>query len=340
MHAATRAFLSLSLTSAPALLLGFTLAGVISALLGHAQVSLFGGPNRASQAIRGVFFGLPLPVCSCGVVPMYQSLIQRGVPVTAGLAFLIATPELGIDALLLSVPLLGWPMTLARVAAAFLVALLVSMIVATGHSEPHRSHAPAASATSEALSTRLLNGLRYGLVDLVDHTLPWILFGLALAALVEPLLDHALLHQIPNALQVPLAAVIGLPLYVCASGATPLVAVAMHKGISAGAALTFLLAGPATNVTTFGVLAALHGRRLAIRFGITLTCVAAIIGWGVDLIGVEVIDLGHPGEAHAHGSSPLEAIALVAMAAIGLASIWRQGGRGMMAQLLDPIHDH
>jgi uncharacterized membrane protein YraQ (UPF0718 family) len=190
------------------------------------------------------------------------------------------------------------------------------------------------------LRTRLAEGLRYGLVELVDHTLPWVVFGLLLAAFVEPLLDHAVLAGLPSALQVPLAALVGLPLYVCASGATPLAAVAVHKGLSAGAALTFLLAGPATNVTTFGVLASLHGRALAVRFGLTLTLLAAMVGWSVDLFGLEVPEVGHPGDAHRHGGAAHELVAFVGVLVVAGASVWRQGARGAVDQVLRPLHNH
>ena len=340
LHETAKAFWSLTLTSAPALLLGFTLAGVVSALLAANHIGLFTGRSRPGHALRGVLFGLPLPVCSCGVVPMYQSLIQRGAPVTAGLAFLIATPELGLDALLLSVPLLGWSLTLARVVAAFLVAILVAVVVG-GSRDVQRPPPPSLDpGPAPALRVRLVAGLRYGLVELVDHTLPWVVFGLLLAAFLEPLMDHTLLTGLPSALQVPLAAVVGLPIYVCASGATPLAAVAVHKGLSAGAALTFLLAGPATNVTTFGILASLHGRKVAIRFGVSLTILAALAGWGVDLLGIQVPEAGHPGEAHAHGGAAYEVVAFVGLLIVAAASVWRQGARGAVEQVLHPMHHH
>jgi len=340
LEATGRAFVALALTSAPALLAGYVLAGLVSALLDPSRASWLGGGSVGSQALRGVTFGLPLPVCSCGVVPMYQSLVQRGVPITAAVAFLVATPELGLDAVLLSIPLLGVPITVARVVAAFAVALLVAVIV--GRNTPKTegiadTHAP---ALDRSLAERLGTGLRFGLVELVDHTLPWIVVGLLLAALAEPLLDHGYLATLPAALQVPVAAVIGIPLYVCASGATPLAAVAVHKGLSAGAALTFLLAGPATNITTFGVLSALHGRGVAIRFGLVLTTAAIAIGWGVDLLGLAVPEMAHPGQAHDHSFAWVGTASALALLILGGASLWRQGARGVVDQVLRPIHVH
>lgn len=339
VSATGRAFLSLTLTSAPALLAGFLLAGLVSALIHPARSSWLGGGRRSGQALRGLAFGLPLPICSCGVVPMYQSLVRRGAPLTAALAFLVATPELGLDAVLLSIPLLGLPLTAARVFAAAAVALLVALMI--GGSAPGApSRAGPADANTRPLGERLREGLRYGLVELVDHTLPWIVLGLLIAALAEPLLDHELLLGLPPAVQVPLAALLGIPLYVCASGATPLAAVAIHKGLSAGAALTFLLAGPATNVTTFGVLSALHGRGLAIRFGVALTITAVFAGWTVDALGLGIPQMPHPGEVHAHSFTLFSQASAVVLLGLGVSSLLRQGARGAAEQVLNPVHDH
>ncbi|MBX2802508.1 MAG: permease [Myxococcales bacterium] len=330
----------LTLTSAPALLVGFVLAGLLSALLDPARATWLGGGSRAGQAMRGVVFGLPLPVCSCGVVPMYRSLVRSGVPITAGLAFLVATPELGLDAVLLSIPLLGVPLTIARVVAAFGVALVVAWLVGGGSTSAPAVAQPIVTDSEETLGSRLRRGVRYGLGDLVDHTLPWIVAGLVIAALAEPLLGHDLLVKLPPVVQVPLAALVGIPLYVCASGATPLAAMAVHKGLSAGAALTLLLAGPATNMTTFGILSSLHGRALAVRFGIVLTVVAVAVGWTVDAIGLGLPELLPPDHLHEGGGSVLGWLCLAVLGGLGVASLVRQGARGMMGQLLHPIHDH
>ncbi len=342
-HVATTSagFLSLLLTSAPALLAGFVLAGLMTGLLDPLHVGRIAEGPRWRQALGGVAFGLPLPVCSCGVVPMYRSLILRGAPLTAALAFLVATPELGLDAVLLSVPLLGVPLTVARVVTAFFVSVAVALWVGWGSPEasvPESS--PSSQTRAVPVRVRVVEGMRFGLVDVVDHTLPWIVMGLLLAALAEPLLGHDLLIGLPSVVQVPLAAVIGVPLYVCASGATPLAAMAAHKGVSSGAALAFLLAGPATNVTTFGMLSALHGRGLAIRFGLSLTLLAMVAGWSVDVLGIAVPPIAHPSDHGAHGHGIVSWISAVGVGLLGAASLLRQGARGFVRQITDPVHAH
>jgi len=187
---------------------------------------------------------------------------------------------------------------------------------------------------------RVREGLRFGFVDVFDHTMPWIALGLIVAAMAEPMLAHGSLASIPRALQAPLAALVGVPIYVCASGATPIVALALHKGLSTGAALAFLIAGPATNLTTFGVLAKLHGRRAAVSFGVVVTVLAVLAGWTVD-----VLDLSAAPVLDAHADLHERGIWLrwacaAALGLLTLASLFRQGPRGAIAQVLDPIHTH
>lgn len=333
------ALVGLVRASAPALLLAYALAGLVAGLLPEAPVRWLRRGGPAGQALRGMAVGLPLPLCSCGVVPVYRSLLQRGAPPAAAIAFLVATPELGVDAVLLSWPLLGEELTLARVLAAGLVAWLVGWWVGG------RAPSPAGERADEqaARPLGLLNGLRAGFGELVDATAPWIGAGLLLAALIEPWIDPSALTAIPWALQVPLFAALGVPLYVCASGATPLVAALLVKGLSPGAALAFLLTGPATNATTFGVLAQEHGRAIALRFAATMLGLSVALGLAVDLA---LPGLAAGVHAHAHDDGGLlgEAAAW-ALTALFLVSFVRQGPYGFLGKLWEDSglahgHDH
>jgi predicted tellurium resistance membrane protein TerC len=156
---------------------------------------------------------------------------------------------------------------------------------------------------------------------------------------VEPLLGHGLLREVPSAVQVVLFALIGIPVYVCASGATPIAAVAIMQSVSPGAAMAFLLAGPATNVTTFGILSQLHGRKAAIAFGAAVFLGAVGAGLTIDGMGIEgikVLEGGH----HDHVSL-YKWVALGAIGVLFVVSLFRQGPRGMTERISTPIHaDH
>ena len=336
-HGLTSAFLELAAVSAPALLLGYLGAGLLFAFVPAAGIAWLGRGSVAGQAGRGMLFGLPLPVCSCGVLPLYHSLVRRGVPSAAAFSFLVATPELGLDAIILSLPLLGAPFTGVRVVAAALIAIVVGLIlssVAQGTSQEEQVvRAPATKDRWRAV-------WRTGFVDVLDETGPWIVFGLAVAALMAAELDLSGLASLPNSIQLPLFALIGLPVYVCASGATPLVAVLIALGVSPGASLVFLLTGPATNVTTFGVLTKLHGRAVAIGFAASVVLSALVTGAMVNQLAIDWRFPEFVASGHEH-LNVLEWISLGLLTFLLMGSLWRLGVRGFVSMVLSQTaHDH
>ncbi len=325
-------FWSLALESAPALLFAYLGVGLIYALMPSTSLAWLRRGTSFSQALRGMGFGLPLPICSCGVVPVYRTLVAQGVPVSAAMSFLVATPELSLDAVLISLPLLGSTFTVLRVVCAALVALLVGWgIGRLVHSQ--RAQQPLADQRDgHSLGSRIVEGLRTGLGSVVDDTAPWIILGLGVAALMAPFLKVAWLAQIPEGLEVGIFALLGIPTYVCASGATPLVAVLILKGVSPGAALAFLLTGPATNLTTFGLLARLHGLRMAIYFGATIMVLAVALGYGVNTIMPESLAQSVDPTANP-GWWSLEGVALLLLVALFLRSLLRRGPRLFVGEL-------
>ena len=127
-------------------------------------------------------------------------------------------------------------------------------------------------------------------------------------------------------------------MYVCASGATPIAAIAIFNGVSPGAALAFLLAGPATNVTTFGVLSSLHSKKTAISFGVLVTGLAMLAGWSIDWFALQSTEVLY---AQAHDShSILGLLSLILLAIMFLGSIFRQGPRGVLEQITSPMDHH
>ncbi len=330
-------FLDLALDSAPALLLAFLLAGAMTSFAPASSLEWLRRGRPPTQAIKGMAIGLPLPICSCGVVPLYEGLLRRGAPAAAAMAFLVATPELGVDAVAISVPLLGWPMAVARLVAAatlaFATGWLVGRAVPPLRSAALPSFGAAAAPAPATWTGRAVTGLRTGLVSIVDDTAPPILVGLIIAALAAPILDLEAVRAIPAALDVPLLALIGIPTYVCASAATPLAALFLAHGLSPGAALAFLLTGPATNASTFGVLSRLHGRGVALRFGGMVFGGALLCGWIVNA----VLDAPAGGaadalEGHVHGSA-LQWACLAVVTLLAAASMVRRGARGFFASM-------
>jgi uncharacterized membrane protein YraQ (UPF0718 family) len=327
----------LALKSAPALLLAYAMAGLMNSFLPRSSIGWMRRGGNWSQALRGMAVGLPFPICSCGVVPLFRTLVQRGAPPAGAIAFLIATPELGMDAVLLSIPLLGSEMTVLRVVAAGLVALVVGAVVG-GWAARFPATSSSALATEEPPAARtvwgrFLAGQKRSFGEGLDNTAPWIVLGLVVAALLGPVLEDGWLRNIPAFAQVPLFAVAGIPMYVCASGATPLVAVLLFGGVSPGAALAFLLTGPATNVTTFGVVAGIYGRKLALGFSLSMVLFPILLGYATNWIASSMPGIG-VAAFHDHAGSSLEYACLILLGAAFLQSFVRRGPRRFLAEII------
>ena len=327
----------LSAESALALLLAYVCAGLLSAFLPQRSVRWMARGGGLSQAGRGMAIGLPFPVCSCGVVPLYRSLIQRGAPPAAAMAFLVATPELGIDAILLSIPLLGPQVTVLRLATAALVALLVGWWVGGRLKTADRApESIAAPGEGPGALQRLAAALRTGTGEVVDHTAPWILLGLGVAALMTPFLESGWLGRLPPVADVLLFALLGFPTYVCAASATPLVAAFLATGLSPGAGIAFLITGPATNISTLGLLSSLHGRRAAMAFAAVMVTLAVTAGIAVNAAfgALPVPSLAALTE---EPPSLLQQFSLLLLAGLFLRSVVRRGLRSFVGELREGL---
>ena len=317
--------------ASPAILVGFLGAGLLSLVPQQTLSRWMRGKTALGSAVRGVVFGLPIPICSCGVVPLYRGLMDRGLPPAAAAAFLIATPEIGVDAIAISLPLLGWEMTLIRIAAATALALCVGLAVAALTSTPDTTAEPGGPPGENEEARGMRGALRYGFVDSLDELGPWVLAGIALAAFLEPLLDPAWVEAVPRITEVPLFASLAAPFYVCASAATPVGAAFLAKGVSAGAVVAFLLVGPATNVTTYGAVRAFHGRRTTWTLGAILLGATLVLGATVNLLPGETVPV--PVVDPDHSGGLVGNLAALAFAGLLVASVLRQGPRGFLGRL-------
>ncbi len=326
-------FSQLFLKSSPALLVGFSFAAFLGAFVSPKSFSWLTKGKTITRILKGVGIGLPLPICSCGVIPLYKSLIKRGVPIGAAMAFLIATPELGIDAFFLSLPLLGVKMAFARIFAAFFVAVFVGWLMEKLFPNGSMIEMPLIGNQKQVAESKFRKFWRIFNFELMDELIPWILFGLVLATVADPLLEHIDWKNIPNGLDVVLMTLIGMPLYICASGATPLAAVFLWNGVSPGAILAFLITGPATNITTFGVLKNIHGRKIATVFPIIIVVTAIAIGLFVN--ATVSFDAMKPIMIEEQTNSWIEYASAFVLTLFILGSLKRLGFRGMTDSILE-----
>ncbi|TWT86144.1 putative permease [Pseudobythopirellula maris] len=292
---------------APWLLLGAAVAGLLhrllpAGLLGR-QLSGRGG------VLKAVAFGVPLPLCSCGVIPVGLGLKRQGASDGAAVGFLISTPQTGVDSILVSASMLGWPFALFKVAAAAITGVLGGWIADSAANDPLAPTAEQDDGHSHA-QPRTWRGAFDVAVDLVRSIWRWLVIGvLASAAITALLPDGALagMADFGGPIVGPLAAmaaalVVSLPLYVCATASVPIAAALVAGGLPTGAALVFLMAGPATNVATIGAIYRTLGAR---SLGVYLTTIVAgsvLAGLGYELlIGPLVSDLAAL-HTHDHGA--------------------------------------
>lgn len=311
----------------PWLLVGLALAGMVKQFLPEALIHRHLGRDDMRSVTWAALSGAPLPLCSCSVIPAATALRQAGASKSATTSFLIATPETGVDSVGATWALMDPLMTIVRPIAAILTALVsggaVAALVRAGRIEA--APPPAAAATPAAacpncapprlgFARRVWDGMRYGYGSLMEDLAPWLLIGFAAAGLISVLVPADFFGAaMPNGWPaLLLMLVIGLPTYVCATASTPIAAALVAKGLDPGAALVFLLAGPATNVATMGVVRQFLGGRVLATYLVSIACVALLVGWAVNglypLLGLTPTTRVDEHALHAHGTDPLSAV--------------------------------
>jgi uncharacterized protein len=239
---------------APWILLGTLIAGLVHIFLPRNFVRhSFRGP---AGVLKAVGLGVPLPLCSCGVIPAGIGLKKDGASNGAAIGFLISTPQTGVDSILVSASFLGWPFALFKVFSAAVTGIVGGLLVDrfVGHGEESGEPEPASCATDGRRGVRAM--LAHG-VDIIRSIWHWLLIGVVVSAAIEVLVPDTVFTAVSvwGSLSSALAALaISLPLYVCATASVPIAAALVAGGLPPGAALVFLMAGPATNVATIGAV--------------------------------------------------------------------------------------
>ncbi len=277
---------------APYLLFGFVVAGALSVWLSAAWVQrrLGGGGWRA--ALRASLLGVPLPLCSCSVIPVSVSLREQGASRGATGAFMMATPQVGVNSLFVTYGLLGPFMTLARAAIAFVSGLLCGTLV----DATDRENLPAASAQDPVaaggscaiaispIQPAWRRALRHAFVTLPRSIAVPVLVGMTVSALIGAFLpDNFFAERLaPGFGAMGLMLLIGIPMYVCSTSSTPVALALILAGVPEGAVLVFLITGPATNAATLTTLWRLLGSRATLIYLAVLTGTALLAGWTLD----------------------------------------------------------
>ncbi len=277
-------FIQLLGEMSPYLLLGFFIAGVMHAFVPQRVYSKYLSGNDFRSVALAALFGAPLPLCSCGVIPTAMSMRREGASRAATVSFLISTPQTGVDSILATGSLLGLPFALLRPVAAFVTALFGGSAVAAVAGDGHDGAADGTAARPAvrlSFVRRCCEALRYGFVDMLQDIGRWLVIGLAVAGLITVLLPDGFFAAFGDYPLVNMLLVLALsvPMYLCATGSIPIAAALMLKGLSPGAALVLLMAGPATNMAAIMVIGKVLGRR-------TLSVYVASIAAGAVAFGL------------------------------------------------------
>ncbi|MBW2096254.1 MAG: SO_0444 family Cu/Zn efflux transporter [Deltaproteobacteria bacterium] len=292
------------LESSVYILFGLVVSGLLRVFLNPSTVAKHLGRGRFRSVFKAGLLGIPVPLCSCGVLPAAVSLKKQGANTGATTAFLISTPESGVDSIAISYALLDPILTIARPVAAFFTAVAAGIMENLFQKEiSGREASPDLSCPVDACCdgldcppdehahhhtffAKLTAGMRYAGTEVWADIASWFFLGLLFAGLITAMIPGSIMtHYLGGGFSsMLLMLAVGIPLYICATASTPVAAALILKGVSPGAALVFLLAGPATNVTSLSVLIGTLGKRATAIYLGTITVFTLLFGLVLDKV--------------------------------------------------------
>jgi len=308
-----KALLDLSNAMAPYILFGLIFAGILHELVPESLVTKHLGDENIWSVIKSTIFGIPLPVCSCGVIPLATSIKKSGASKGATLSFLISTPITGVDSILATYGVFGWIFTIYRAVTSMIIAMVAGILtnifdvkekaiptkptfsvtkfsIAPKEEESKSCCSTDKSSCCSSGSSRdsfsIIKALKYAFVTLLGDIAKPLFWGLLLGALITVSIPSNLSDIIVEYswLSYLIVIVIAVPMYVCATASLPIAAGLMLSGVSAGAAFVFLSAGPATNTVTMGVVKKMLGTRSLYIYLGSIVVGSILFGLGLDYI--------------------------------------------------------
>ena len=274
----------------PFLLLGFLLAGLMHAFIPNRLYTTYLSGNSLKSVVYAALFGVPLPLCSCGVIPTAMSIRKEGASKGATVSFLIATPQTGVDSIFATYSLLGLPFAIIRPIVAFFTAIVGGQavnlfnkkeVVAAEHTE-QRDY----SEKHHTFVEKIIEALRYGFIEMMGDIGKWLVIGLIVAGLITTFVPQEFFAVFADNsfMSILLVLCISIPMYVCATGSIPIAVALMLKGLTPGAALVLLMAGPAANAASILIINKVLGRKTLIIYLATIALGAIGFGLGIDYL--------------------------------------------------------
>lgn len=303
----TMAAWNLLVQSSLYILMGIVVGGLLKLFLSPDYVARHLGTGKIKSVFKAALLGVPIPLCSCGVLPAAAQLKNQGANKGATTAFLISTPESGVDSIAVSWALLDPLMTIARPVAAFFSAFVAGVLenmlfwneekkvarVTEPQPLPMFVQAGADSGCGcdhSAMQAhgwdKFKRGAGYAVHDIWGDLAGWFFVGLLIAAIITVLIPDDLItgHLSGGIGGMLLMLAVGVPMYICATASTPIAAALIVKGVSPGTALVFLLAGPATNITALTVLVKILGRKGVAVYLASIATISVLSGLALDAL--------------------------------------------------------
>ena len=316
----------------PYLLFGFFMAGILSVLVSQHLVEKHLGSRGIWSLVKASILGVPLPLCSCGVIPVSMSLHKHGASKGSTISFLLSTPQTGIDSIFVTLSLLGPLFAVFRPLAAFVTGIVGGTLADVFSRSPEDGQPAPAKCTDEccgsAENKKIVRGLKYGFVTLPRDIGKAMLVGLVIAAVISALVPDGYFAEKlgTGILAMVVMMLLGIPVYVCATASVPVAAALILKGLTPGAALVFLMTGPATNAASFVTIWKVLGRATAITYLAAVAGCALLSGILLDYIaaGVDFEIAARPGWMLPPVVKYVSAVALLAVLAFAILSKRKQ----------------
>lgn len=275
----------------PYILLGFLLAGVLHVFVRPSAMTRHLSGRGAGPVVKAALFGIPLPLCSCGVLPTAVSLRRNGASKGASTSFLIATPQTGVDSIAATYSLLGPAFAVIRPVAALAGAVFGGMAVSKSEPDDEVRECAVTDADDDRIASmsfgrKIAEAVRYGLVDMVASVGKWLIIGLVVAALITVLVPDTLFVSLSRypILAMLVMILVAIPMYVCATGSIPIAMSLMLKGLTPGVAFVLLMAGPAANFASVMILGKTIGRRATAIYVGSVAVTAIAFGLAIDYL--------------------------------------------------------
>ncbi len=353
---------NLLLDSSVYIIFGLLVSGALRVFLSPNTVArhLSNGPVRS--VLKSALLGIPIPLCSCGVLPAAVSLKKQGANSGATIAFLISTPESGVDSIAISYALLDPIMTIARPVSAFITAILAGITENFFQRKAQQDEVvpdlscpvdaccdgvdcdPAVHMRHHSLYDKIRMGVRYAFTEVWADIVGWFFLGLLLAGLIMSVIPQGVMERYLGGgiYSMLIMLVIGIPIYICATASTPIAAAMILKGVSPGAALVFLLAGPATDVTSLTVLFGILGKRATAIYLSALAIMSVGLGLALDYVYrlLSISPYANIGKAAELVPEWIQIVGAVFLIAVSIRPMWIMAAKKFSRQGKEPEHSH